>query len=131
MTEILERGRYLDSLMEMRNQQRRVSNDTPPPPNDQEGLYSPLQRTPSELSENSNHPPPTPLTIRSKRVIDSPNREEREGTPSKRRQIMPNEVNPLPGEPGELGKLEAVLSRNDKAQGLDPRLIIQGKRRRG
>jgi hypothetical protein len=31
----------------------------------------------------------------------------------------------------EVVELEAVLSRNDKAQGLDPRLIIQGKRRPG
>ena len=128
MMEILERNKHLDSLMETRNQQRRVSNDTPPPRNDQEGLSSPFPLTESEISENSSHPPPTPLTIRSKRVIDSPNHEEREGTPSKRREVMPNEVNPLLG---ELEEIEAVLSRNDKAQGLDPRLIIHGKQRRG
>ena len=124
MTEIFEQNRYLDSLLEARKRKESLSSKvagvSTPPPNNQEG--SPFQPTSSKI------PPPTPLTIRSKRVINSPNREEREGTPSKRRQIMSNEVNPLPG---ELEELEDVLSRNDKAQGLDPRLIIYGKRRRG
>ncbi len=78
--------------------------------------------------QNAQIPPPTPLTIRSKRVNDSPNNRDHEGTPSKRREIIPNEMNPLFGEPEVL---EAMLSRNDKAQGLDPRLIIHGKRKRG
>ena len=40
---------------------------------------------------------------------------------------MPDEVDPLLGELEELEELEAVLLRNDKAQGINPRLIIQGK----
>jgi len=127
MTEIFERNRYLNSLMEARKQKEPLTSEvagvsTPPPNNQERLLGSPFQPTPSEI------PPPTPLTIRSKRVNDSPTHKEHEGIPSKRREIMPNEMNPLVG---ELEELEDVLSRNDKAQGLDPRLIIHGKRRRG
>ena len=118
MTDIFERNRYLDSLMVARNQQDQGEFE--------EGLLgSPSQPTPSEIPESSRHPPPSPLTIRSKRVIDSLNRKDREGTPSKRREIMSNIMNP------SLEELETVLSRNNKAQGLDLRLIIKGKRRRG
>lgn len=103
--------------MEARKQKEsltsKVAGVSTPPPNHQEG---------SEI------PPPTPLIIRTKRVNDSPTHEEHEGTPSKRREITPNEMDPLFG---ELEELEDMLSRNDKAQGLDPRLIIHGKRRRG
>ena len=124
MTEIFERNRYLNSLLEARKQNESLTSEvaavSTPPPNNQEG--SPFQRTSSKI------PPPTPLTIRSKRVNDSPTHKKHEGPPLKRHEITPNEMNPLFG---ELEELEDVLSRNDKAQGLDPRLIIHGKRRRG
>jgi hypothetical protein len=96
MTEIFERNRYLHSLMEARKQKESLTSEvagvSTPPPNHQEG---------SEI------PPPTPLIIQTKRVNDSPTHEEHEGTPSKRREITPNEMDPLFG---ELEELEDMLS---------------------